>query len=447
MPYVPHTPEEIRQMLDALGAASVEELFADIPAALRPRSFDLPPGLPEMEVLSRLEALAARNRTDLASFLGAGFYDHFIPKAVDALISRGEFYTAYTPYQPEASQGTLQAIFEYQTAVCRLLGMEAANASAYDGGSSIYEAMMMAVRKTRRTRLVICETVNPIYRTMLDSYTLNLKLELVTVPHKSGAPDLDALAAAADDKTAAVVVQNPDFFGGVHDFTELFALAKSRGAVAVMSVYPVLQSVLKTPGEMGADVAVAEGQSLGLPLSFGGPYLGVMTCTMDMIRQMPGRIVGQTLDTRGRTGYVLTLQAREQHIRREKATSNICSNQALCALRALIHLSLLGPEGLARTAVLSMERAHQAEARLTALPGVERLNPGPFGNEFAVRLPISAYEAIDKLTARGFVPGFPLGRYYAGLENCLLVACTEKHSASDVGILAELLAEITGGVQ
>lgn len=442
MPYVPHTPGEVREMLAVIGAASVEELFADIPPELRPRSFNLPPGLPEMEVMARLETLAARNKTDVVSFLGAGFYDHFIPKAVDALASRGEFSTAYTPYQPEASQGTLQAVFEYQTAVCRLLGMEMANASAYDGGSSIYEAMMMAVRKTRRTRLVICETVNPIYRTMLDSYTLNLNLELVTVPHASGAPDLAALAAAVDEATAAVVVQNPDFFGGAHDFTGLFSHARSRGAVAVMSVYPVMQAVLKTPGEMGADVAVAEGQSLGLPLSFGGPYLGVMTCSREMVRQMPGRIAGRTLDSRGRTGYVLTLQAREQHIRREKATSNICSNQALCALRALIHLCLLGPEGLARTATASMERAHQAADRLTSLPGVSRLNQNPFGNEFAVRLPISAYEAIDKLTERGFVPGFPLGRYYAGLENCLLVACTEKHSAQDVGILAELLGGI-----
>jgi glycine dehydrogenase subunit 1 len=442
MPFIPHSPEEVREMLSVIGVQSIEDLFVDIPAEMRPRSFELPQGLSEMQVLAKMEEMAARNRTDVVSFLGGGFYNHHIPAAVDALVSRGEFYTAYTPYQPEASQGTLQAIFEYQTAVCRLLDMDCANASVYDGGSAIFEAMMMAVRATKRRKLVIDEAVSPIWRTMLASYTSNLSLDLVTVPQVDGTSDMAALKAAVDTGCAAVVVQNPNFFGVVEDFTDLFAHARSQKAASVISVYPVMQSVLKTPGEMGADIAVAEGQSLGQPLSFGGPYLGVMTCTKDMVRQMPGRIVGRTNDTEGRTGYVLTLQAREQHIRRAKATSNICSNQALCALRTLVHLCLLGPEGLTRTAELSMERARYAMERLTAIAGVRPLNTAPFGNEFAVRLPIPAFEAVDRLTARGYVPGFPVGRYYAGMDDVLLVACTEKNSFEQVGILAEMLGGI-----
>jgi glycine dehydrogenase subunit 1 len=298
---------------------------------------------------------------------------------------------------------------------------------------------MMAVRKTKRRKIVVSEALNPIYRVMLGSYTSNLDLEFVTVPHKGGMTDIDGLKDAIDDDTAAVLVQNPNFFGSINDFTELFAAARERKAVSVISAYPVLQTLLKTPGAMGADVAVAEGQSLGLPLSFGGPYLGIMTCTKQMVRQIPGRIVGRTLDSEGRTGYVLTLQAREQHIRRQKATSNICSNQSLCALRALVHMCALGELGMKRAARLSVERAHICAQRLTAIPGVELMTKGPFGNEFAVTLPVNAFEIIAKLTARGFVPGFPLGRYYDGLENGLLVACTEKTSEEQIGIFAEML--------
>jgi glycine dehydrogenase subunit 1 len=439
MPFVPHTEDEVREMLATIGVDSVEDLFAEISADMRPKSFDIPEGLSEMDVLSRLEGLAAKNATNSTSFLGAGFYDHYIPAAVDALTMRGEFYTAYTPYQPEASQGTLQAIFEYQTAVTRLLGMECANASVYDGGTALYEALMMAVRKTKRRKIVVSEALNPIYRVMLGSYTSNLDLEFVTVPHKDGLTDIEGLKAVLDDSIAAVLVQNPNFFGSINDFTELFAAAKAVKAVSIVSAYPVLQTLLKTPGAMGADIAVAEGQSLGLPLSFGGPYLGIMTCTKQMIRQMPGRIVGKTTDTEGRTGYVLTLQAREQHIRRQKATSNICSNQSLCALRALVHMCALGELGLKRAARVSVERAHICAEKLTAIPGVDMLTKGPFGNEFAVTLPVNAFEVIAKLTERGYVPGFPLGRYFDGLENGLLVACTEKTSEEQIGIFAEML--------
>jgi len=439
MPYIPHTPEEIREMLDAVGAPDVDALFAEIPAALRPQSFELAKGATEMAVRAAMEKLSAKNRIDLTSFLGGGFYDHYVPAASDLLLSRGEFYTAYTPYQPEASQGTLQAIFEYQTAVCRLMDMECSNAGVYDGGTALYEALMMAVRHTRRKKAVVSETVSPIYRIVLATYTKNLHLDLVVVPHKNGLDDFEALTAAVDGDTAAIVVQNPNFFGNVQDFTALFDHAREKGAVSVISCYPVLQTVLKTPGAMGADIATAEGQSLGLPLSFGGPYLGIMTCKKSLVRQMPGRIAGRTKDAAGRTGYVLTLQAREQHIRRQKATSNICSNQALCALRALINLCLTGNEGLSRQAARSIENANYAAWKLSALPGVKLLNEAPFGNEFAAVFPLNAKQVARTLMDGGIVPGFPLGRYYKGLENALLICCTEKHDRADIDRLARRL--------
>ena len=450
MPFIPHTPGETAEMLKTVGVATFEELFADIPADMRPRSLNLPNGLTEQDALERLEAIAARNDVSLVSFLGAGFYNHHIPAAVDTLSGRGEFSTAYTPYQPEASQGTLQAIFEYQTAVCRLFDMDCANASVYDGGTALFEAVMMAMRLTKRRRIVFDDGVNPIWRKMLVAYTANMDIDILVVPHFSGKPDIDGLRMVLDDTIAAVVVQNPNFFGTISDYSALCGHAREEGVISIMSVYPIMQAVLKTPGDVGADIAVAEGQSLGLPLSFGGPYLGVMACKKGHVRQMPGRIVGRTADLEGRTGYVLTLQAREQHIRRAKATSNICSNQALCALRSLIYMTLLGPEGLKRTAEISMARARYAAERLTALPGVRLLNNAPFGNEFAVRLPFNADAVAGRLAQRGYVPGFPVGRYYPGLENVLLVACTEKTSEEQIGMLAECMksefgAESAGG--
>lgn len=436
MPFIPHTLADQKAMLDTIGVPDISALFADIPAEFRASELNVPLGLSEMNVRRRLEKTAAKNQTDLTSFLGAGFYDHDIPSAVDALSGRGEFYTAYTPYQAEASQGILQAIFEYQTAMARLLDLPFANASLYDGGTALYEAVMMAVRHTKRSRVLVCESVNPVYRIMLASYLTNLSIELVTIPHADCATDLAAMTAALDNSVAAIIVQNPNFFGTVADFTSLFALAREHKIVPISSVYPIMQTVLKTPGQMGADIAVAEGQCLGLPLSFGGPYLGIMTCSKQLIRQMPGRIVGRTTDQSGKTGYVLTLQAREQHIRREKATSNICSNQALCALRALIYVSLLGPEGLRRTAQLSMSRAQYAAQRLAQIPGV-RVRTQPFANEFVLELPCRADTIIERLLEAKFVPGFPLGRYYAGMDNYLLVACTEKTTRQDIGLLAE----------
>ncbi|MDR1777262.1 MAG: aminomethyl-transferring glycine dehydrogenase subunit GcvPA [Desulfovibrio sp.] len=436
MPFIPHTPQEVEEMLAVVGVRSLDELFADIPPQMRSRRFKLPRGQSEAAVCAFFEDMAAADKTDLVSFLGAGYYAHNIPKAVDAIVGRSEFYTAYTPYQAECSQGTLQAIFEFQTAVSRLLEMDCANASVYDGGTAMFEAAMMAVRSTRRHTLVVDEAVNPIWRGMLTTYCAGLAVNIKTVPQRKGLSDKQALCAALDRDCAAVIVQNPNFFGFIEDYTSVFAKAGELKAFGIISVYPVMQAVLKTPGEMNAAVAVAEGQSLGQPLNFGGPYLGLMACKKEHIRQFPGRIVGRATDLDGKTGYVLTLQAREQHIRRAKATSNICSNQALCALRALVHMSLLGPEGLARQAEHNMHLTRQAVKQLTALKGVELLNNAPYGNEVALCLPEPAEQIVNALIAKGFAAGLPVGRYYPDMENILLLACTEVNRAEHIAMLA-----------
>lgn len=439
MPYIPHTPEELQEMLNVIGVNSLDDLFADIQADMRPKSFNIPEGKSESELTAYFEEMAAKNKTDFINFLGAGYYDHYIPKAVDALSQRGEFLTSYTPYQPEVSQGTLQSIFEYQTAVCRLLDMDCANASLFDIGHSLFEAGMMAARQTRKHVWIVDEAINPIWRKMLATYGANQNVQIVTVPHSNGISDKNALMKAIDDNTAAVMVQNPNFFGAIDDYTEIFAKAKEHKALGVISVYPVMQAVLKTPGEMGAHIAVAEGQSLGMPLSFGGPYLGMMACKKELVRQMPGRIVGKTNDLNGKEGFVLTLQAREQHIRRAKATSNICSNQGLCALRSIIHMALLGPEGLKRTAETSMYLAHVLADKLTALPNVSLLNSAPYGNEFAVNLSQNAEKIVSVMAKQGFLCGFPAGQYYQGMENVLLLSCTEKNTEEQIDQLVNTL--------
>ncbi|MFH0789170.1 MAG: aminomethyl-transferring glycine dehydrogenase subunit GcvPA [Pseudomonadota bacterium] len=438
MDFIPHTDQDRAEMLEALGLHSVEQLFEVIPQTLRAKSWDLPSPMSELEVSDHLHHLADMNAYGLTCFLGGGFYDHFIPAAVDALLRRAEFYTVYTPYQAEISQGTLQAIYEYQTAVCRLYGLDAANASLYDGGTALFEACLMAIRKTGRKRLLICTSVNPIYRVMLRSYTANLKIELV----EKEIIDLNQLDGLINPQTAGVILQNPDFFGRIHDFAAHCALVKEQGALAILSSYPVALGLIKTPGEMGADIAVGEGQSLGLPLSFGGPYLGIMAVRQELVRAMPGRVVGRTLDGQGRTGYCLTLQTREQHIRREKATSNICTNQALCAVAALIHLCLLGKKGLVELARLNMAQATYARKRLTAIPGVGLVDEGPWFNEFRLRLPLDARVVASRLIDKGFSPGFPLGGYYPEQVNHLLVAVTEKRNKEEIGHFAEALEAV-----
>ncbi len=441
MPYIPHTEQELQEMLKVVNVRTLEDLFADIPAEMKPQSYNLPDGKSEQETCAYFEQLANMNHTHITSFLGAGFYDHSIPKAVDALSSRAEFVTAYTPYQPEVSQGTLQAIFEYQSSISRLLEMDCVNASVYDGGSALFEAITMSMRHTNRKKIVIDAAVSPIWLTMIRTYTSNLSIELVEVEQVKGQTQVEALKAAIDDSTASVIVQNPNFFGNIYDFTELFNHAHEKKALGIIAIQPIMQSLLKTPGEMNADIAVADGQALGLPLSFGGPYLGIMSCKKELVRQFPGRIVGKTKDVDGQDGYVLTLQAREQHIRRAKATSNICSNQALCALRALIYMALMGAEGMERTALLSMENTRYAVERLTAIEGVKLLseNQSPYGYEIAIELPENAHEIVDTLTQKGYVAGFPVGKYYKDMDNVLLFCCTEKHSKEEIGIFAEML--------
>ncbi len=439
MPFIANTPRQQEEMLAALGMAA-EDLFAGIPPELRCKELKVPEGLSEQEVRSRMARIAARSVTSLVSFLGGGFYDHFIPAAVGSLVGRSEFYTAYTPYQPEMSQGVLQAIYEYQSAICRLTGMEAANASLYDGGTAIYEAAMMALRITDRRRIIVDDSVSPIYRTMLRSYTRNLGIELVETTSRGGLVDRAAVLKLLDDKAAALIVQNPNFFGCIDDFTDLAAAAHTAGALLVTSVYPISLGLLKTPGEMGADIVTGEGQSLGMSLNFGGPYLGFMATRKELVRKMPGRIAGRTVDSAGREGFVLTLQAREQHIRREKATSNICTNEGLCAMTALVYLSLLGKDGLVRLAQVCADKAWYAQKRLLEIPGVSLRFPGRwYFNEFVLELPNTADRVIRRLLQRGLSAGFPLVRYYSGMENCLLVAVTEKRTKEEIDLFAHVL--------
>jgi len=442
MPFISNTAEQRQEMLAAIGL-TMEDLFGDIPKDLMADSFNVPRGLTEQEVRNRLADLAGKNHIDLTCFLGGGFYDHFIPAAIYGLIGRSEFYTAYTPYQPELSQGTLQAIYEYQSAICRLTGMEVANASLYDGGTALYEAMMMALRITGRNKIIIDDSVNPIYRVMMHSYTRNLKIELEQTHCEDGLANRSRVLAGLDNETAAVIVQNPNFFGCIDDFTDIAEAAHAVGALLVVSAYPISLGILKDPGSMGADIVTGEGQSLGMPMSFGGPYLGFMASLTRHVRRMPGRIVGRTTDRQGRQAFVLTLQAREQHIRRAKATSNICSNEALCALTGLLYMSLMGKDGLRETAQLCADRASYAYHRMTAIDGVRpHFHAKWFFNEFVVDLPCEAADVVARLIEKGFAAGFPLSRYYDGMDNSLLICVTEKRSKQQIGMLAEALESV-----
>src|SRR4051794_13359337 len=362
-------------MLKAAGAETFDDLLTAIPAAVRlRRPLDLPPALAEQDLTRLLQSLAAKNANadTHACFLGGGAYDHFIPAVVDSIASRGEYYTAYTPYQAEASQGTLQVGFEYQTMVCQITGLDVANASLYDGGSAVAEAVIMAVNVTGRTgSVVVAESVHPEYRQTLATYLADLGIKVVTLPTPHGFLDPDDVTKAVDDRTACVVVQHPNFFGSLEEMEAIGAATKAKGALFVVGFDPISVGLLKRPGDYGADIAVAEGQCLGNYLIYGGPYLGILACRSEFVRKVPGRLVGQTTDRHGNRCWVLTLQTREQHIRREKATSNICTNQGLLALRATIYLAALGPQGLKETADLCARKAHYAVAQLTKIPGVK----------------------------------------------------------------------------
>jgi len=437
--FCPHTPEEIREMLTVIGVGNVEDLFALIPEELRTKTFNLPPGMSEFETFARMQAIAWENTQGVIPFIGGGYHDHLIPSVVAHLAGRSEFYTAYTPYQPECSQGTLQALFEYQTAICRLTGLDVSNASLYDGSTACAEAAMMALRITGRRKIVVDGCVNPFSRQVLKTYLHNLDVEVIEIPPLDGLLNRTGLAGALDDSVAAVLVQNPNFFGTVDDFSTLADQLHDKGALLITSVYPISLALLKTPAEMGADIAVGDGQSLGNPLSFGGPSFGFIAARKTFIRNMPGRIVGETADKQGRRGYVLTLQAREQHIKRHKATSNICSNQGLCAVRGLIFLSSLGKTGLMKLARLNLDKAEYAKARLAEIPGVSVLQSAPTFNEFTVSLPKPAREVVASLLEKGIAAGVPLSEYYCDSEQLMVVTVTEKRSRKEIDLLVRAL--------
>jgi glycine dehydrogenase subunit 1 len=432
MTYIANTREETREMLESIGVGSIDELFSDIPESIRLQHPPGPHALSEMETLGLLARRASWNRTAAgaySNFMGAGSYEHFIPAAVQAIAQRGEFLTSYTPYQPEASQGTLQVVYEFQTMICSLTGMDVANASMYDGASALAEAALMAIRITDRNRVLIPASLHPAYRQALVSYTQALGVEIVT--WETGGK-LDWPAAA--NETAAVVVQHPNFFGYVEPCEEISALARKRGALVIAVTNPMSLSVLEPPGAWGADIAVGEAQPVGLPMNFGGPYAGFMACRQEHIRKMPGRIVGRSVDGRGRDAFVLTLQTREQHIRRERATSNICTNQGLCATMVTLYLALIGKGGLARVGDLNLLRASALHDQLVVLPGVEPYSDRAYFNEFTVRLPMAGERFYEGMRREGVLPGLPAARLGYYDPNLLIVCATETKDDDDLNV-------------
>jgi glycine cleavage system P protein (glycine dehydrogenase) subunit 1 len=453
MPYGPHTVDDRERMLGALGITSVDELFADIPEPLRASPLALPDPEPELELSARLATLAGRNLTGLASFIGGGVYRHWSPPAVDQLLLRGEWYTAYTPYQPEISQGTLQSIYEYQSLIAELTGLDVVSASHYDGAAATAEAALMACRQTRRKRVLVSRAVHPHYRATMETY-FGAGLELEEVPtvangDAAGTTDLAALERVlgeTDRPVAGVVLAQPNFFGLLERMPRVGELAHAAGALFIAVIEPVSLAVLAPPGAYGADIAAGEGQPLGIPPQYGGPYLGLLASTDALVRQIPGRLVGMTTDLDGRRAFVMTLRAREQDIRRDRAASNICTNQALLALAASIYLATIGPHGLRDVAALGAARAAELEAALAAV-GAPRLHPGPYLNEFAVRVP-DARRVHHRLIERGILAGLVLADVEpadAGLDDALLVCATEVTTSDEIGRFAEALGDLLAG--
>jgi glycine dehydrogenase subunit 1 len=445
-PYIPNTADDEKRMLETIGVNSIEDLFSDIPKDVKlNRELNLKPSMSELEVANYMTKLSQTNKTidDLTCFLGAGAYDHYIPSIVGHVTSRSEFYTSYTPYQAEISQGTLQYIFEYQTLICNLTGMDVSNASLYDGGTAIAEATFMASNITRRNKVVISKTVNPEYREVLKTYAHLQGIELVEIEDEEGTTNLDELKKHVDDKTAAVIVQSPNFFGIIEDIEAIEKIAHSqKKTLLITSVDPISLGILKTPGSLGVDIVVGEGQPLGIPLAFGGPYLGFMATTKAHMRKMPGRIVGETVDVDGRRAYVLTLQAREQHIRREKATSNICSNQGINTLAAAVYLVTLGKEGLREVALQSTQKAHYAFNQITKSGNYKPLFNKTFFNEFAVTSSVEADKINQKLLEENILGGYSLQKDYPQYKNGILYAVTEKRTKEEIDILSSVLEGI-----
>jgi glycine dehydrogenase subunit 1 len=446
--FIPHTDSDRDAMLQRIGIKKLEELFQAVPAEHRFPELNLPPALTEMEAQAELQGIAGVNDTvqNLVCFLGAGAYNHYSPAAVDALLRRGEFYTAYTPYQPEISQGTLQAIFEYQSQITALTGMEVSNASHYDGATAVAEAVNMAYAHFRgkRNKAIISPALHPQYRETVRTYTAASNLVLTGDEPTSkplGSPE--ALIPLIDGQTALVIVQYPDFFGRVFDLKPLVEAAHAAGALVAVSANPIALGLLTPPGEFGADIVTGEGQPLGIPLSFGGPYLGIFATRKEYVRKMAGRLVGESIDNRGQRAYVLTLTAREQHIRRDKATSNICSNQGLMALASVIYLTLLGKHGLRQVSELCYHKAHYAAKRISGIKGFTLVDKNPFFNEFVVGCPRPVAELNDHLLEHGILGGYDLGQDYPQLKNHMLIAVTEMNTRDDIDLLADVLAEVS----
>lgn len=448
MQFISNTEKEKEEILAAIGVKKFSELVANLPPStlFSPASEGLlKNGLSEMETLAHLKSLSSKNQTveNWAAFLGAGAYHHFIPSAVNALISRGEFLTAYTPYQPEASQGTLQATFEFQTMIAELYGMDMANASLYDGASAMAEAAFLALRETGRKKILVSQTVHPEYRHTLKTYCKNF--EIVEIPYSEGVTSFPELEKQCDETFACVIIQTPNFFGAIEEGKKFSELAHKKGALLIVSANPISVGILSPPGEVDADIAVGEGQPLGIPLNYGGPYLGLFACKEKFMRKMPGRIVGMTKDLDGKRGFVLTLQTREQHIRREKATSNICTNEALMALAATVYLSLLGPQGLRECAKLNLHHAHYAAEQISKIPGFSLTFHSPFFNEFVIRSKTSPEKIQQHLSKNNIIGGLPLGRFYPELSDCTLFCTTEMNSKEQIDHLVRILKNNCSG--
>nr|MBN2277129.1 aminomethyl-transferring glycine dehydrogenase subunit GcvPA [candidate division Zixibacteria bacterium] len=444
MSYIPNTDDDRHRMLEKIGADKIDDLFCAIPENLRLKNpLNLPKSLSEMELMREIEGIAARNRGNLTIFAGGGTYDHFIPTAVEVISSRPEFVTAYTPYQAEVSQGTLQVIYEFQSHICRLTGMDVANASMYDGASAAAEAAMLSAAKTGRSKILISDTVSPLFRNVIRTYLSGQKIEIVELSQHEGTTDFDLLKKRIDGDTAGIILAQPNFFGMIEDVERGGEIAHASGAHLILAIDPIAAAVLKSPAECGADIVIGEGQPLGIPLNFGGSLLGFFAVKKELIRLLPGRLAARTDDDKGNTGFVLTLQTREQHIRREKATSNICTNQALSATMATIYLSLMGKQGLKRVALLSMDKAHRAADMIFANNKYRPYFKGAFIREFVVKTPVPARELIDRAIRQNSVlPGINLGRFYHDMDDALLVAFTEKRTDDEINALARVLNEI-----
>jgi glycine dehydrogenase subunit 1 len=444
MRYLPTTPREAQEMLATIGVTSIDDLLVRVPAKARlSRPLALGPALAETDLVRQMRAMSVKNvdADSAVCFLGAGSYDHYVPSPINHLVLRGEFFTAYTPYQPEASQGTLRTIYEYQTMIAELTGMDVSNASIYDGASSLAEAVLLAHAATGRRDVVLPRSVSPLYRHVVRTYAEGPGIRLRDVAVPEGIAGVEAVRAVVGETTAAIVVQSPNFFGCLEDVRALGEIAHGAGALLIVVADPVNLGVLEAPGRLGADLVVGDGQGLGVPMSFGGPNLGIFAATQALVRRMPGRLVGATVDLDGARGFVLTLQTREQHIRRAKATSNICTNVALNALMATIYLALVGTHGLRKVGELATAKAHYAAERLSAIPGVSLRFGAPFFKEFALRLPRPPDRVVAKLAKQGFLAGVPLRTFDRTLGDCLLVAVTEKRTRDEIDRFADALGK------